>query len=340
MKALVYQRLLLLFFLVAVSSAAVPANRVIIKFGTIAPEGSAWHDAMLELRQKWLDLSNDQVELRIYAGGVLGGETEMVRKVQRRGLDGIAISGSGLPRIDSSIGCLDIPLLFDSYEELDYVRKRISPDIEKRFEKRGFKILVWAEAGWVYFFTKRPVRTPNDLRQLRLWTTPGFPEYEKIFKEFKFQVVPLPATDMLTSLQTGLIEAIDVPPLFALLDRSYQIATYMTDLKWAPLNAAMVLSLQTWSKIPQDLHPEFLDAVAEVGGRLRQTIRKAENEVLGEMQARGLTVVKLSDAEIGVWRSEVRNAYEKFPCQQKFPELFQKVLRLNKEYRKNNAGLN
>lgn len=336
----IYKGLLLMFFLVIVSSAAVPANRTIIKFGTIAPEGSAWHDAMLELRQKWLELSNDQIELRIYAGGVLGGETEMVRKVQRRGLDGIAISGSGLPRIDSSIGCLDIPMLFDSYEQLDYVRKQISPDIEQRFEKRGFKILVWAEGGWVYFFTKRPVRTPDDLRQLRLWTTPGFPEYERIFKEFKFQVVPLSATDMMTSLQTGLIEAIDVPPLFALLDRSYQIANYMTDLKWAPLNAAMVLSVNMWNKIPQHLHPGFLDAAADIGGRLRQTIREAENEALAEMRARGLTVVKLNDNEISVWRSEVRSAYIKFPCQQEHPELFNKILRLHKEYRQKGIGLN
>ena len=332
------RRLLLLFFLAALSSAAVPANRIIIKFGTIAPEGSAWHDAMLEIRQKWLELSDGQVELRIYAGGVLGGETEMVRKVQRRGLDGIAISGSGLPRIDSSIGCLNIPMLFDSYEELDYVRRRISPDVEQRFEKRGFKILAWAEGGWVYFFTKHPVRTPDDLRQLRLWTTPGFPEFERIFKEFKFQVVPLPATDMMTSLQTGLIEAIDVPPLFALLDRSYQIATYMTDLKWAPLNAAMVLSLQTWNKIPQALRSDFLDAAAEIGGRLRQTIRRAEIEAVGEMLARGLTVVKLSDTENRVWQSEVRNAYFKFPCHQEYPELFQRILRLHKEFRKNDAG--
>ena len=206
-------------------------------------------------------------------------------------------------------------------------------------KERGFKILVWAEAGWVYFFTKRPVKTPDDLRQLRLWTTPGFPEYEKIFKGFKFQVVPLPATDMLTSLQTGLIEAIDVPPLFALLDRSYQIAAYMTDLKWAPLNAAMVLSLQTWEKIPQHLQPGFVDTATEIGRRLRQAIRKAEDQALSEMQARGLTVVKLSDAENKAWGSEVRSAYAKFPCQREYPELFEKILRLHNEYRQNDASL-
>lgn len=325
------RRLLLAFILTAASHAALPADRTIVKFGTIAPEGSAWHDAILEIRQNWLELSNGQVELRIYAGGVLGDETEMVRKVQRRGLDGIAISGSGLPRIEETIGCLNIPLLFDSYEQLDYVRERISPEVEKRFEKRGFKILAWAEAGWVYFFTKRAVRTPDDLRQLRLWTTPGFPEFERLFSKFRLQVVPLPATDMLTSLQTGLIEAIDVPPLFALLDRSYQIANYMTDLKWSPLNAAMVLSLDTWNKFPQSLQQSFLDATEDIVGRLRQTIRRAENEALDEMQARGLTVVKLSDSEIELWRTEVVNTYAELPCKRERPEMFEKILGLHKE---------
>ncbi len=325
------RRLLLAFILTAASQAALPADRIIVKFGTIAPEGSAWHDAILEIRQKWLELSNGQVELRIYAGGVLGDETEMVRKVQRRGLDGIAISGSGLPRIEETIGCLNIPLLFDSYEQLDYVRDRISPEVEKRFEKRGFKILAWAEAGWVYFFTKRPVRTPDDLRQLRLWTTPGFPEFERLFSKFRLQVVPLPATDMLTSLQTGLIEAIDVPPLFALLDRSYQIANYMTDLKWSPLNAAMVLSLDSWNKFPQTLQQNFLDAAEDIVGRLRQTIRNAENKALEEMQARGLTVVELSDSEIELWRTEVVNTYAELPCKRERPEMFEKILGLHKE---------
>lgn len=327
----VLRRFLIALVLAAVASPAMPAKRIVIKFGTIAPEGSAWHDALLELRQRWLELSGDQVELRIYAGGVLGGETEMVRKVQRRGLDGVAISGSGLPRIEESIGCLNIPLLFESYRQLDYVRERISLDVERRFESRGFKILAWAEGGWVYFFTKSPVRTPDDLRQLRVWTTPGFPEFEKLFNKLGFQVVPLPATDMLTSLQTGLIEAIDVPPLFALLDRSYQIANYMTDLKWAPLNAAVVLSMNAWDKIPQDLHQEFLYAASEIVGRLRVSIHQAEIEALNEMKARGLTIVTLSDSDRAAWKAEVEKTLSELPCKRDYPEIFEKVVRFKKE---------
>lgn len=324
-------RLLIAFLVLVSCHGAVAAQRVVIKFGTIAPEGSAWHDALLELRQAWLKLSDNRIELRIYAGGVLGGETEMVRKVQRRGLDGVAISGSALPRIEGSIGCLNVPLLFESYDQLDYVRERISQDVEQRFEARGFKILAWAEGGWVYFFSRSPVRTPDDLRQLRLWTTPGFPEFERLFKKLGLKVVPLPATDMLTSLQTGLIEVIDVPPLFALLDRSYQVANHMTDLKWAPLNAAVVLSMKAWQKIPQDLHEDFLYAASEIVGRLRVNVHNAEREALQEMQDRGLKIVTLSDSDREEWRTEVENGIREMPCRRDYPDIFEKVMKIRKE---------
>ena len=118
--------------LTLISTAAFAEKPLIIKIGTIAPEGSVWHNSILELRQQWHQLSGGQIKLRIYAGGVLGDETEMVRKVQRRGLDGIVISSSALPRIDASVGCLNIPLLFKSYDELEYVRTRVSAELEQR----------------------------------------------------------------------------------------------------------------------------------------------------------------------------------------------------------------
>ena len=89
-----------------VLSSAESSAQTVIKLGTIAPEGSIWHDTLLEIRDEWRTISNGDVELRIYAGGVLGGEDEMIRKMQRRALDALAISGSSLPLIDSSVECL------------------------------------------------------------------------------------------------------------------------------------------------------------------------------------------------------------------------------------------
>ncbi len=328
-------RVLVLFLVMLICGlVSVPASaKVIIKLGTIAPEGSAWHDALLRVRQQWHDESDGGVELRIYAGGVLGGETEMVRKMQRRGLDAVAISGAGLPQIDSSIDCLNMPLLFESYEELDYVRSAIQGDLEKQLMARQVKILNWAEAGWVYFFAKQPVRTPDDLKKLRLWTAAGHPESERLFKYFGFRVVPLDETDMLTALRTGLIEAIDVPPLFALLDRSYQTANYMTDLRWAPLNAATVIHLEAWERIPEKFRPLLINAVHSIGERLREQIRKSEEDAIREMQTRGLQIVKLDKRASELWRTGVDEAYPLLQCAKQHPQLFAKIMRLHEQFK-------
>jgi len=308
------------------------AAPVIVKMGTMAPEGSIWHDALLKIRHEWSLISDGKVELRIYPGGVLGDETEMVRKVQRRGLDAIAISGAGLPAIDPCVEALNIPLLFDSYEELDFVRDRMAPQLEARFEKRKFKVLSWAEAGWVHFFAREPVRAPADLRSMRLWIAAGDPDIERLFKEFGFNVVPLPATDMLTALQTGLIDAVDVPPLFALIDRSYQVASHMTDLKWAPLNAATVISTEAWRRIPAKYHAPLLESARKIGRELRDAIRQAGDDAVTAMQARGLKVIELDAGARAAWREEAADAWPKLRGTLVEASYFDEAMRLHAEY--------
>lgn len=309
------------------------SKSILVKLGTLAPEGSAWHDALLEIRQKWHESTDGNVELRIYPGGALGGEAEMVRKIQRGGLDAVTISASGLTFVDKNMDCLALPLLLESYEELDYVRAGMTPRLEGFLERRKLKLLNWAEAGWIYFFAKTPIRTPADLRSQRLWIGTGQPHLEVLFKQFGFKVVPLPATEMLTALQTGLVDVIDVPPLFALLDNSYQAANYMTDLKWAPLNAATLISVRKWAQIPEEYRPRLLEDARTVARGLRDVNRAAGESAITEMQARGLNVVELSAEERAVWRADADQAYPKLRGSYVDPELFDEVMRLRDEYR-------
>ena len=325
--------MLLTLCLMLAGLAPALAEELIIKLGTVAPEGSVWHDALLQVRQDWRAITDGEVELRIYAGGVLGGEAEMVRKLQRRSLDAVAITGAGLPRIDRSVEVLNIPLLFESYGELDYVRSRIAPELERRLEEKSFKVLSWSDAGWVYFFSTSPVRTPAELRQLRLWISAGAPEAETLFREFGFHVVPLPVTDMLTALQTGMIEAIDVPPLFSMLDRSYQIADHMTDLRWAPLNAATVIASRSWARVPEQHHDAMLASIRDVARATQEKIRHSGTQAIVEMQARGLTVVAVDRDALAEWRHEARAAYPALRASIGAPELFDAVLDLAAEYK-------
>lgn len=313
--------------------AAQPAlAQVLVKLGTVAPEGSVWHDALLKMRQRWRAESSGKVELRIYAGGVLGSEDELVRKLQRRVIDAVTLSGAGLPQLDDGFNCLNLPMLFDDPEELDFIRNGLAPSIEARLEKKGFKVLNWSVAGTVHFFARAPVRVPDDLRKQRLWMASGYSEWEKVYKSFGLRIVPLPATDMLTSLQTGLIDAIPAPPLFVLLDRSYQVADHMTDFSWAALLAATVVNAQAWGRVPPDLQARLAASSQEIGDGMRDAARKAGDDAVKEMRARGLKLVATTAAERAQWRAELEKGYQTLRGTFCPTELFDAAMRLNAEF--------
>lgn len=321
--------MLALSFSCSVASAAT----VRIRMGTVAPKGSVWTEGLEEIRQEWKRISDGQVDLRIYPGGVLGDGPEMVRKVRSGTLQAVALSAIGLSRIDEGVGCLSVPMMFESDDELDFVRDRIAPQLEQRLEQRGFVVLNWAEGGWVRFFTKKPARVPDDIRKMKLFTSAGDPDSERLWKEFGFNVVPMSLTDMATALQTGMIEAFDVPPLFALLDRTYSQAKYMVDVAVAPVVGGTVIDRETWQRVPERFRPEMLEVSKRIGRELRLKVRKLEADSIREMEKRGLEIVRLDDATLEVWRREAEERYPALRGRYAPAELFDQALALRNQYR-------
>src|SRR6266852_565406 len=134
---------------------------VVIRLGTLVPKGSRWHEILLNMGEEWKKASDGKIELKIYPGGEQGDEPEMVQKIRIKKLQAVALSGAGISGIDWSVSALQIPMMLDSYEELDYVRDKIAPRLEKNLAQHGFIVLNWGDAGWVHFFTKRPALHPD-----------------------------------------------------------------------------------------------------------------------------------------------------------------------------------
>ncbi|MDE0163862.1 MAG: TRAP transporter substrate-binding protein DctP [Bryobacterales bacterium] len=306
---------------------------VLIKLGTGAPKGSSWHDALNQMKQDWARISNGAIRVNIYAGGVAGDDTELVRKIQRRGLDAIGISGLGLSRIEPGVNCLNIPMMVESYEEFDHIREKMTPLIEKRIESKGFRILNWTDIGWVHFFTKTPAKTLDDIRQLKLWISTGDPHTEKLYKQLGFRVVPLPVTDVLTSLQTGLIEAFQAPPLFAMLERSFEAVNNMIDMRWAPLVGATIISDRAWQRIPEDIRPQMLTAARKAGDQMRDEIRSLDRDAIVQMKQRGLNVIEPDAATMADWRRQAEDAYPTLRGTMVPEDLFDEVKRHRDAYR-------
>ncbi len=321
------------------SAIASPAGaKTEIRLGTLAPADSPWHRVLVQMGQEWREISGGEVTLRIFPGGALGDENAMLQKTRVGLLQAMAISGIGLPSIDPGVNALQVPLMFESYEELDYVRERLAPELGTRIAAKGFVVLTWADAGWVHFFTKAPARTPDDMRKTKLYTSAGDADTEELFKVAGFHPVPLSPTDMLTGLQTGMIDAFDCPPLVALANQWFGLAKHMIDLPWAPLVGATIVDKKVWDKIPEAQRAKLIEAAERAGQRFRGEIRGLNDGAVVEMQKRGLQVVKLDDATRALWRRDVEALYPKLKQRLVPPDLFDRAKKLRDEYRASRAA--
>jgi TRAP-type C4-dicarboxylate transport system substrate-binding protein len=315
-----------------IACSALFAQNIQINVGTAAPEGSPWHGILQKTREDWARISGGKISMRIYPSGVQGDEIEMTRKVRIGQLQAVGLSGVGLSHVERAVGSLQIPMLVGSYEEFDYIRDRLAPRLEALIEQKGFIVLQWSDVGWVQFFSKTPTRSPEDIRKLKLFTSAGDPDSERLYKEFGLQVTPLAVTDMLSSLKTNLIQAFDVPPLFAMLDQSFGVAKNMIDVKWCALAGATLLSRKTWENLPAAQRAELLKASRAAAEGVRLNLRKMGEDAVVEMKKRGLQVATLTPAELAKWRSEAEAAYPKIRGRLVPEDLFDEAIRLHKEF--------
>ena len=317
---------------------ALPAPAQTIKLGTLAPEGSPWHKIIRDMAEAWKEASGGKIKVRIYAGGVVGDEPDMVRKMRVGQLHAAALTGAGLSRIAPEIQALQMPMMFASDAELDYVRERIGGKLEALLEAKGFKVLTWGDAGWVYFFAQKPIIDPDDLKPLRLFTWAGDTAGTDAYKACGYQPVPLAATEIHSALQSGLINAFPTTPIAALSFQWFGLANHMTDLKWAPLVGAVVISTRTWRKIPDDLKPQFLRIARAAGARLQKVVHTLGEDAIDVMKQHGLVVHQIPQDLVARWERSARCSYPKIIGTLVPADMVAEVERLRDEYRALHKG--
>ena len=216
------------------------ARKVKVKLATVAPKGTAFHRILEELAAEWASASGGKVALKIYPGGVPGDEVEVVRKIRLGTLNAGLITSNGLAEIDRAVNALQIPLAYRDTAELDFVRSRMEPAMEKAYADKGFMVLAWSEAGWVRFLSVKPIVEPADAHALKMFINAGNPEQVEVWRSGGFKPVPLPVTEITTALQTGLIEAVPTTDQAAVLMRWSDHAKHLTAAKWAPFVGALI----------------------------------------------------------------------------------------------------
>jgi TRAP-type C4-dicarboxylate transport system substrate-binding protein len=228
-------------------------------------------------------------------------------------------------------------MIFRDFAEFEYVNEKLRPMLEKRMLEKGFVVLFWVDAGWIRFFSKEPLNTPDDLKHAKLFVWAGNTAQVDIMKHNGYNPVPIETSDILPGLQTGLITAAPVPPIFALASQMDTRAPNMLKINWAPLVGACVIAKDSWDKIPAAARGKLLEAATQAGKEIRASSRKESDDAVEAMKKRGLKVHELSPQMMEQWRTEVEKVYPEVRDRIVPTEIFDEVQRLVKEYRAGGA---
>ena len=318
---------------VAVGTAAA---RVRIKLATVAPKDSSYHRMLLEMGEKWRKASEGQVDLVVYPGGTQGSEADVVKRMSVGELQAGMLSVGGLTEIDPAVAALqEIPMLFRSLAEEEYVIDKLRPDLEKRLAAKGFVALFWSDSGWARFFSRNPATRPDDFKSMKIFVTAsGSTKQMQIMQALGYKPVPLEVADALIQLQTGGVDAVPTLPLLALSGQYYTVTKHMLELNWSPLVGAAVVTRQAWDAVPPALRDQLLQIAADTGARIRQASRQENDQAVATMKARsGLQVHALTPQLEDEWRRFAEGIYPRLRGTMVPEDMFDQARQRVAEYR-------
>jgi TRAP-type transport system periplasmic protein len=310
-----------------------------LRLGTLLPKGTSQTLALEEMGQHWKNSTGGAITLTIYPG-TMGGEKELVMRMRAGQLQAATLSVGGLSDIDPTVGAVQkIPMLYHSLDEMEYVCSKLQTDLEHRLEGRGFVVLFWADAGWVYIFSRQPYTKPSEFREKKskLFVTASDEKEVDLINSLGFQAVPLEWSDVFVSLQTGLVDTVPVTPFYAEASQIDTVAKNLLELKYVPLVGATVINKKVWDSLAPDQREKMRKIALETGRKIQNRSRAESQEAIEAMKKRGLQVHPVPpDLEIE-WRHFAESVYPKMRGSMIPADVFDRAVNLVSEYR---AGQN
>jgi TRAP-type transport system periplasmic protein len=286
--------------------SALGASEVKVRLGTLAPKGSSYTKHLEAMGEKWKKAPGGGVALTIYPDGSMGSEADMVRRMRLGQLQAAMVTTSGLSEIEPGVaGLQSMPRVYRTLEEVDYIAAKMEPMLEKRLNDKGFVVLFWSDTGFVHFFSKQSVMSPEEFKKAKLFVAAGRPSELAIYRFVGCNPVALEVADILPGLQTGLIECVAMPPSIALALQVDSVAPRMLNMNWVPLVGAAIITKKTWDTLSPETQQEMRKIAIETGKQLKADGRRENAEAIAAMQKRGLKLDTLTPELETQWNQEV-----------------------------------
>lgn len=291
-------RSLVLGALIAASAAAPALAAQTIRIAYLAPPGSRWFEIFNQMSADVARRTHGDVRLRFIGGGVMGDETDEVRKMRIGELQGAALTGMGLGLIDPEVRVLELPLLYRTDADVDHATAKVEGYLSRQFDRKGYELLGWAEVGPVYLFTNKPIRTVTDMEGVKMWMWEGDRLAEDIFKRLDIVPQPLAITDVKTSLETGMIDGAYNSPEGLLALQWNSNLKYVLNLRLTQSIGALLMTKAAWNR----LSPADQAVVRQDSSRYCREIvvqgRKDNQAALRALQAQGIKMTQVAPGQL------------------------------------------
>lgn len=321
-------------FLLLFLGMAVGLRAAVIKIGSIAPARSIWDAALNNLALEWEKITAGAVQIKIYPGGVVGGEPDMLTKMRLGTLGGAVFTNMGMGDIYPDTSVLITPFLMNTDEEFNYVFDRLKPDFEKQIEAKGFKVIFWTLIGWDYFFSKNAVIYPEDLKKEKLSFTTSGSEMAHAWKKMGYQLVPNDLRDLLMALQSGINTAFYLPPLVAGSGQFFALAPHMLKLRLGPIIGSLVVTNKVWNGIPEQYREPMMKAIDRISVRLYQQTLDLDKEALKTMAENGLIIHEPPADALEKWRAVAALGMDEIVGKAFSKDIYDRFTAILQEYRK------
>ena len=292
------------------------------KVASLAPEGSVWAKRFRNFAKEVEDKSNGEIGFKIYAGGVMGDDRAMYRKMRVGQLNGGGFTMTGISEYVPDFRVLGIPFMFDSYDEVDRVKEKLLPRFEKEFAKKGMVLMALTEVGFVYTMSTKPITTLAELKQSKAWAPEGDPISMVLLETVGVTPIPLSIPDVLTSLQTGLIDTAFNSYYGSIVLQWFTRISYITDIPFAYAYGAFVLDKKTFSRLPPH-YAELMKSAAKAHfDKLLNDTRNSNKESMQVLIDNGISLVKPTPTT----KSELQNNYREMTVKKLIDDAFSKSI--------------